>query len=96
MRPIALLACAVIAGCALAPWPREDDFARVKDGMTQDEVRRAVGAPMAVEAFARQRQLAWDYGLIDNFGYFALMSIIFDADGRVVSRVHRRLENEDN
>jgi len=93
---LALVAGLVLAGCALAPWPREDDFARVRDGMTEEEVRRAVGAPYAVESFTRLHQVAWDYRLFDNFGYFALISIIFDEQGRVVSRVHRRFESESN
>ena len=94
MKLASLLACMAICGCALAPWPREDDLARVKPGMTQEEVRRLAGPPQAVESFARLRQVAWDYRLFDNFGYFALISIIFDDQGRVVSRVHRRFESE--
>lgn len=96
MRAAALLGCLIACGCALAPWPREDDLDRVKNGMTQDEVRRLAGAPQAVEGFARLHQVAWDYSLFDNFGYFAIISIIFDDQGRVVSRVHRRIDKGNN
>jgi outer membrane protein assembly factor BamE (lipoprotein component of BamABCDE complex) len=95
---IRLLAAALflVAGCAVIKEPREEDFQRVLAGMTQDEVRRAIGEPTYVEAFARQRQVAWDYPFTDSWGYVSTMSVIFDDGGRVVGKIPVRKDRDDN
>jgi outer membrane protein assembly factor BamE (lipoprotein component of BamABCDE complex) len=86
----------LVAGCAVIKEPREEDFLRVLLGMSQEEVRRAIGEPTYVEAFARQRQLAWDYPFTDSWGYVTTMSVIFDEGGRVVAKIPVRRDREDN
>ena len=95
---IRLLAAALflVAGCAVMKEPREEDFQRVLAGMSQEDVRRAIGEPTFVEEFARQRQVAWDYPFTDSWGYLGTMSIIFDAGGRVVAKIPVRRDREDN
>lgn len=91
-----LLAAACVCGCASSPALHDDDFLRVTVGMTQADVRRALGPPARTEAFGRQRQLAWDYSFRDAWGYFAFVSVMFDADGRVIGKTHTRIEPNDN
>jgi outer membrane protein assembly factor BamE (lipoprotein component of BamABCDE complex) len=93
--PLLSIAC-VIAACAGAPSLREEDFLRVTQGMSQPEVRSALGGPQRTEAFARTRQEAWDYAFTDAWGYFAVMSVIFDDQGRVIGKRHTRVEPHDS
>ncbi len=85
----------LLAGCAASRALHEEDFLRVTNGMSQDEVRGVIGSPGRTEAFARQRQVAWDYSFTDAWGFFAFVSVIFDADGRVVGKTHTRIEPQD-
>jgi outer membrane protein assembly factor BamE (lipoprotein component of BamABCDE complex) len=91
-----LAALLLLAGCATAPELNEGDFNRVVIGMSQGDVRRQLGEPAYIEPFARQRQVAWDYPFTDLWSYLATMSILFDADGRVVGKVNVRKDREDN
>ena len=94
-RSVCFLAALLLAACVSSPPLHEEDFLRVTPGMTREDVRRTLGEPSRTESFARQRQVAWDYPYVDLWGYTALVSVIFDADGRVVGKVHTRKEPED-
>ena len=73
---------------------KDDIFYRIQPGMTQDEVLRMIGPPRERAHFPRQNQTAWDYKYVDNWGYPAIFSVMFDANGVVVSKFSRRIERE--
>ena len=89
---VPLLAAAALAGCAWLPpeSPRSDQvFADIQVGMTQDDVQRRIGRPDETMRFSPAR-IAWDYRYMDNWGYFAVFSVTFDAEGRAVERLSWR------
>lgn len=96
---LTLAAIAVaLAGCASAPdgrqYDRTDDrFARVQLGMTQDETLALVGRPDQTMPFPLSGQMAWSYVYQDGFGYMVEHSITFGSDGRVASRISRRMND---
>ena len=82
-------AAGVLAGCAALPPdpPRGDQvFAAIRVGMTQPEVERLLGRPDETMRFSRDA-IAWDYRYMDTWGYFAVFSVTFDAQGVAVSRL---------
>lgn len=92
--PALILAAACLCGCATlrSPEPGRSDelFARIALGMTQPEVRRLLGEPDGTMPFSLSRTLAWDYQYQDNWGYFAVFSVTFDAGGRAVGKLSWR------
>lgn len=91
----ALAAATLAAACASAPQrPLSDDLFRViQPGMTQDEVRRALGAPDETMRFPLSGNVAWDYRTLDTWGYIVDFSVTFGPDGRAESRFARRVND---
>ena len=88
----------VLAGCAGAPdgrqYDRTDDrFARVQVGMSHEEILALLGRPDQTMPFPRSGQEAWSYVYQDGFGYMVEHSITFGSDGRVASRISRRMND---
>ena len=101
-RPLAAAAVALallLAACASGPLAargphRTDDlFARIRPGMTTEEVRAMAGPPDETMPFPLSRTYAWDYQYIDTWGYLAVFSVTFDAQGRAVSKISRRIND---
>jgi outer membrane protein assembly factor BamE (lipoprotein component of BamABCDE complex) len=96
VKPLGLLLfVAALAGCAVTRYFEPEEFAAVTPGMTQAEVRERFGEPARVEAFARMREVAWDYPVHDPWGYPAFQSLIFDERGRVARKQYIRIELDD-
>lgn len=102
MRPTQslLLFALVMAGCAIsggqsAQRPALDDerLGRVGLGMTRDDALRLIGAPDERMKFPLSGTEAWDYRYQDAWGYFAVFSVTFAPDGRVVGRISQRLND---
>jgi outer membrane protein assembly factor BamE (lipoprotein component of BamABCDE complex) len=95
----ALAAGAALAACsATGPysdaWKRSDDlFRTIQPGMTEDQVRQVAGKPDDTMAFPLSHTHAWDYLYYDSWGYMAIFSVTFDADGRAVSKFSRRIND---
>jgi outer membrane protein assembly factor BamE (lipoprotein component of BamABCDE complex) len=96
----ALLVSALLAaqGCTTAamsgPPPMTDkQFSTVEKGMTDDEVRTALGTPKRTMKFPGSNNVAWDYEGTDAWGYMVEYSVTFDPNGRVVSKLARRLND---
>jgi len=70
----------------------EDHFYRVRPGLTRDDILRMIGPPSERMEFPRMQQVSWDYRFQDTWGYVAIFSVIFDANGVVVGKFTRRLE----
>ena len=99
LAPIIL--CALLSACAagLAPAPpyRSDElFGRVQAGMTQEEVRALLGPPQNTMDFARSDTTSWGYYGFDTWGYYVEYSVTYGADGRVVSKLARRITDRDH
>ena len=61
---------------------------------TEDDILRMIGPPREKAHFPRQNQTAWDWKYVDSWGYPSIFSVMFDANGVVVSKFSRRLERE--
>jgi hypothetical protein len=91
-RVLTLVAAAVLTGCAMLPPdpPRSDEiFSAVRLGMSQQEVERMLGRPDETMRFSRDA-ISWDYRYMDTWGYFAMFSVTFDAQGVAVGRLSWR------
>ena len=99
MRFAALLTAAALAlsGCAMAPAgpPRRTDavFAQVQQGMTRDQVMAITGPPDNTMPFPLSRTDSWGYFYWDDFGYYCEQSVTFGPDGRVLSKLSRRVSD---
>jgi outer membrane protein assembly factor BamE (lipoprotein component of BamABCDE complex) len=87
---VLLAACATL-GDGRAPGAA--DFARVHPGMTREDTLRTLGKPPESMKFARSATEAWDYEHQDAWGYLAVFSVIFGADGTVVGTTSRRVND---
>ena len=70
-------------------------FNGIRPGMTREEVLRLIGPPGDTMSFPRLGHVAWDYRYTDTWGYLAIFSVTFDAQGRVVSKISQRIERRD-
>jgi outer membrane protein assembly factor BamE (lipoprotein component of BamABCDE complex) len=95
-KPLLAFAALAVSACAVqtASQSRADDlFARIQPGMTQEEVLRIVGRPERTMPFPLSRTVAWDWTAYDTWGYMVEQSVTFDAQGRVVSKFARRIND---
>lgn len=98
-RSIATLALIVLLqGCALQPTPgaipRSDElFSHVQAGMPQAEVRSLLGRPDNTMPFPASHTDSWGYYYWDTWGYYSEFSVTFDSEGRVLSKLSRRLND---
>ena len=79
---------------SVRPVLNDDVFYRIQPGMTRDEVLRMIGPPGETMTFPRLGQVSWDYRYMDTWGYLAIFSVNFDANGVVVSKFTRRVERD--
>ena len=70
----------------------DDVFNGIRPGMHEEEVLRRIGPPREKDYFSNLRQTAWDYKFRDSWGYEAILSVMIDRNGYVVSKVTRRME----
>jgi len=68
----------------------DEVFARIRAGMTANEVRALIGAPDRTDRFERTRTTAWSYQFRDTWGYDAELSVIFNDAAFVVGKVSTR------
>jgi outer membrane protein assembly factor BamE (lipoprotein component of BamABCDE complex) len=94
LAELALAGC-VAAGGSLARNPAltDDRLAQIRIGMSRDEIRGLIGTPDETMGFPLSGTEAWDYLYQDTWGYLASFSVTFDAEGRVVGRISRRLND---
>lgn len=72
----------------------DDMFYRIQPGQTRDDVLSMIGPPGETMHFSRLGQDSWSYRYRDTWGYLAIFSVNFEANGVVVSKFSRRLERE--
>jgi outer membrane protein assembly factor BamE (lipoprotein component of BamABCDE complex) len=95
---LAALAVVVLQGCAITYGPRGPQrsdamFAQVQQGMTRDDVMAITGAPDNTMAFPASRTDSWGYFYWDTWGYYCEYSVTFGPDGRVLSKLSRRISD---
>ena len=61
----------------------EDNFARVRAGMSRDEVRRLLGAPTEQLTFERRQEVVWSWRFMADQNRSMLFNVHFGLDGRV-------------
>jgi hypothetical protein len=91
----AIAAVLLAASCAAPEWasPVLDDrrFALAERGMTRDEVRAALGPPLRSMAYPLSGNDSWEWTGYDTWNYLVEYSVTFDPQGRVVSKLARRV-----
>ena len=90
-------AISLVAACATldAGGPARTDatFRQVASGMPESEVAQMLGRPDETMRFPLSHSEAWDYRYYDTWGYLAIFSVTFGADGRVVSTISNRVNS---
>jgi hypothetical protein len=88
--PLAL-AAALCACAAQGPYRvrNEQVFGAIAIGMNQQEVERLVGRPDETLPLP-YNGISWDYRYWDGWGYYALYSVSFDAQGVVTGKLSAR------
>ena len=61
----------------------EENFARIKVGMTRDQVRRLLGQPAGEQYFSLKREYAWDWKTKSEGSYDYFFDVYFDEQGHV-------------
>ena len=97
MNTLRILALSlVLAGCSSVgdtrP-PGDAEFTRVGNGMTRDDTRRALGAPVYAMRFPLSGNESWEYEYRDAWGYTALFCVIFGPQGGVISTFVQRVND---
>jgi hypothetical protein len=67
-----------------------ENFARVKPGMSELEVRRLVGKPGYVTPYRQSNTITWDYRFLESPSQNALFTVTFDAATGQVTTAGRR------
>lgn len=62
----------------------EGNFARVRPGMTMEEVRRLLGKPMKKTPYALKNETAWDWRYMQAPATSMVFTVWFDSDYRVL------------
>jgi outer membrane protein assembly factor BamE (lipoprotein component of BamABCDE complex) len=62
-----------------------DNFARVKPGLTREQVRQLLGRPAKTTPYALKQQEVWDWRFKESGQTSRLFSVTFDAAGQVLS-----------
>lgn len=70
----------------------DETFNRIQLGLTERDILETIGPPGETMHFARSNTTAWDYRYVDVWGYPSVFSVTFDAAGRVVSKISKRIE----
>ena len=84
----------LVAACATGGIARRDElFARIEPGMTRAEVRALTGPPDNTMAFSMSRTDSGGWFYFDTWGYYCEFSVTFGPDGRVASKLSRRIND---
>jgi outer membrane protein assembly factor BamE (lipoprotein component of BamABCDE complex) len=97
-RLIAALAVVTLQGCAMMADPRANQrsdamYAQVQPGMTKEQVMVITGPPDNRMPFPRTQTDSWGWYYHDQWGYYCEQSVTFGPDGRVISKLSRRLND---
>jgi hypothetical protein len=73
-----------------------DNFARVKPGLTREQVRQLLGRPAQTTPYALKQEEVWDWRFKQGAGgeMSKLFSVTFDAQGRVTATATTDISNQ--
>jgi len=74
----------------------DGNFDSLELGLSEEEVLRRLGPPRDGMSYPLSRTHSWDWKYMDTWGYPALFSVTFNAEGRVVSKYKERIERNRN
>jgi outer membrane protein assembly factor BamE (lipoprotein component of BamABCDE complex) len=93
-KSVAAMGLALALGACAMPGVRADvsadQLARIRTGLTQDEVRALVGNPPNFTDNARTGATEWTYSFNDEWGYPSEFDVEFDAHGKVTETFSER------
>src|ERR1700687_90261 len=96
---IATASAVLLVGCAAGSLlsggaaHSSEQLSHIQRGMTRDEVQRLVGPSDETMRFPLSQTEAWDYRYQDTWGYRAVFSVTFGADGRALSTISTRIND---
>lgn len=61
----------------------EENFAKVRPGMTRDQIRRLLGQPVQEQYFALKREYVWNWKTKSDGSYDYFFDVYFDENGHV-------------
>lgn len=61
----------------------EENFAKVRPGMTRDEIRRLLGQPVTEQYFSLKREYVWNWKTKSEGSYEYFFDVYFDESGYV-------------
>lgn len=61
----------------------EENFAKVRPGMTRDEIRRLLGQPASEQYFFLKKEYVWDWKTRTEASYDYFFDVYFDEQGHV-------------
>ena len=67
-------------------------FSAIHAGLTQDEVRSLIGAPISVMNNSREHATVWVYPFTDTWGYRSEYDVEFDTSGVVTETFAERTQ----
>lgn len=62
-----------------------DNFARIRPGMTQDEVRQILGRASTIEEFKLKQEVVWGYRHMADPGRLQSFNVHFTREGKVAT-----------
>jgi hypothetical protein len=70
----------------------QEYFAKIRPGLTQDEVRRLIGKPGETMTFARKKEEVWTWRYEPATGERWHFNVHFDLDGKVVTTTANQVD----
>lgn len=71
---------------------REEYFAQIRPGLTQDEVRKLIGRPAETMTFPLKKEEVWSWKFEEGSGQYWHFHVHFDLGGKVVTATRNRVE----
>lgn len=68
---------------------------RVRIDMDVTQVQSLLGKPFQRIRFDNLRATAWDYRYVDSWGYIVELAVMIDDQGKVVSKISKRVLVDD-
>lgn len=62
----------------------EENFARVYQGMSREQIRRLLGQPASEQYYALKKEYVWDWKIKSESGYNYFFDVYFDQAGYVI------------
>jgi hypothetical protein len=71
---------------------KEEYFAKIRPGLSKDEVRRLIGKPAETMTFPLKKEEVWSWKFEQGSGQYWHLHVHFDLGGKVVTATRNRVE----